>query len=745
MTASPQFRWLYRYLSVSLITILLLLSQQANRCAAQAQGEESTTGTVVDLPFGDINVLVLTDVHSWLGGHGQNEPLHNADYGDVLSFYRRLKDYCRRQNMDLWFVVNGDWIDGTGLSLNDDISYLTPLLERMPWDALNVGNHELYRSDVIHEFMRPGGFVESWGDRYISSNVLYTQRQSPLGVRFKYLKGENSTLLTFGFLYNMLDASPAVTVETIESVVEEQWFIEAVGASNLYDAILVMAHMDVKDALVSVVLDKIRSIVGSLIPVQFLTGHTHYRGINTLDEASESFEAGRFLDTIGFVSFPKKQTLVKISNNRKLQGSDEGERPPLFGGPGGMEWQNASEANENNTASSSAATIAPATKSPSTKPPTTLAPTIPQPISSSNNTSTASAANNTPAYPPMPSTTTPTAAPTHLIALNFEHRFIDTDVATLEAILGVSDLATEDGARLSEFITRTRQELGLLEVVGCAPNSYFVDQPVENEYSLWRLFLLNVAPFRMLQPTSSAGPNQQRMLLADTGGLRYDVADGQLIKDDVIAVAPFNDTMFSIGPEVPGSVVIQLVAYLNAATSVDNPKFDNFVLSPSLEEIQPDVTYEILVAEFAAQKVLEGFDEINYNRTVSQTDSGFRSTDVWLDYIESNWKCKHHETSPPGHGQGGGSHHTEGGSSSQGGSSGSSSSGSETHSGTPYIPGGAQGADRFRMTLAAIGIGSVLLLGSVYIWTLHRSYMIRYQDRQRVILLVDRANDNELI
>jgi 2',3'-cyclic-nucleotide 2'-phosphodiesterase (5'-nucleotidase family) len=68
----------------------------------------------------------------------------------VLSFVERLKDYCNNadQNVctDLWFVVNGDWIDGTGIAMNGDPSYLIPVLEKMPFDVLNVGNHGRYLS-----------------------------------------------------------------------------------------------------------------------------------------------------------------------------------------------------------------------------------------------------------------------------------------------------------------------------------------------------------------------------------------------------------------------------------------------------------------------------------------------------------------------------------------------------------------------------------------------------------------------
>jgi 2',3'-cyclic-nucleotide 2'-phosphodiesterase (5'-nucleotidase family) len=100
----------------------------------------SVSGADPNLPFGDINVVVLTDVHSWVGGHKKNEPNLDADYGDVVSFHERLKAYCEENDKDYWFVMNGDWIDGTGLSLDGDPSHLIPLLEKMPWDVVNVRN-----------------------------------------------------------------------------------------------------------------------------------------------------------------------------------------------------------------------------------------------------------------------------------------------------------------------------------------------------------------------------------------------------------------------------------------------------------------------------------------------------------------------------------------------------------------------------------------------------------------------------
>ena len=56
----------------------------------------------------------LTDVHSRVAGHGAHEPGLDANYGDVLSFYERLKEMF--PDKDIFFVMTGDFLDGTGIA-----------------------------------------------------------------------------------------------------------------------------------------------------------------------------------------------------------------------------------------------------------------------------------------------------------------------------------------------------------------------------------------------------------------------------------------------------------------------------------------------------------------------------------------------------------------------------------------------------------------------------------------------------
>ena len=250
----------------------------------------------------DVNILIVTDTHSWIGGHGQHESHHDADYGDVLSFHSHLTTLAD-ESQDVWFVMNGDFMHGTGLS-TDPPEFIIPLLEQMPWDVLNIGNHELYDDSTINYITQKDGFVDYWDGRYLTSNTVHVNTTSSIGERYRFLQGSTYTLLSFGFLYNMEDPCPTAHVETVEEVVNSTWFEHVLlGNEGSFDAILMLAHMDAESPLLTVLLDKIRSICGDSMTVQFVTGHSHERKYIELDDYSTSFEAGRYLDTLGFVSF----------------------------------------------------------------------------------------------------------------------------------------------------------------------------------------------------------------------------------------------------------------------------------------------------------------------------------------------------------------------------------------------------------------------------------------------------------
>lgn len=201
----------------------------------------SSAATTLPLPLGDMNLMVLTDVHSWISGHERHESSINADYGDVLSLYRRLKDEIRRKyRKDFFMVMNGDFMDGTGLSTTPP-QYLTPLLATMPFAIINLGNHELYHEETV-EWIRTQ-FIPHWRGHYLTSNTLLRSTREPMGSRYVFLEGSHSTLLVFGFLFNFEGNCKTTIVEKVEDVVQQDWFLSVLARVDAYDAILVMAHV----------------------------------------------------------------------------------------------------------------------------------------------------------------------------------------------------------------------------------------------------------------------------------------------------------------------------------------------------------------------------------------------------------------------------------------------------------------------------------------------------------------------
>ncbi len=228
-----------------------------------------------------------------------------ADYGNVLSFYEQLP----HEEHDLFFVMNGDFMDGTGVSTIPP-THLLPILEHLPWNAVNMGNHELYHSETV-EYMKTTGFIDHWKGNYLTSNVVWSSSGKPIGSRYTILHASHhrAKILTFGFLYNFQGNCNTTQVIMVQDAVKEEWFHSVLRHED-YDAILVLAHMDYEDELVSVIHQAIRNIVGPSMPIQFINGHSHRRGSAQLDNNSAAMEAGHFLDTVGFVSFPIKQTVL---------------------------------------------------------------------------------------------------------------------------------------------------------------------------------------------------------------------------------------------------------------------------------------------------------------------------------------------------------------------------------------------------------------------------------------------------
>jgi 2',3'-cyclic-nucleotide 2'-phosphodiesterase (5'-nucleotidase family) len=503
---------------------------------------------VNNLPFGDVNILVVTDVHSWIAGHARHEVNMDADYGDILSFYQHLKRHAETMGRDLFFVMNGDFMDGTGLSTVPPI-HLTPLLEQMPWDVVNLGNHELYNNATVEWIVKD--FVPHWQGNFLTSNSLLETTLTPIGDRYTYLYGShsNSTILTFGFLFDFTGNCAMAIVEQVEDVVRQEWFVHVLQKRN-FDAILVMAHMHVTDPLITVLRTAIRAIVGVDMSVQFITGHSHIRGFAILDDNSVSFEAGRFLDTIGFCSFPL---------TRK-----EGDMTNMISGD---------------------------------------------------------------------------------TATRFPHVFLDTNRKSLAKVLGISpfDLPTVSGMSLTDKIHQTQESLGLMQLVGCSPREYYLAVGMESEQSLWGLYIQRVVPAML------TNHNESLVFVQGTGAFRYDLFPGRVFLDDIIAVCPFNDTIYKIAQDILGSELLEILGV--ATTTQPNSTLQTGSPLPyfavSTNNINPDDLYDLTTVQFHVHDLVERTKQIAGKSLISPPQAALNNatgeiwttTNLWTEFVQQEWPC----------------------------------------------------------------------------------------------------------
>ena len=586
----------FHYVSVFLIPVIVLLHTNLMfrgvvvaqlafpppppllRATQRRQQQQRSSTTVMmhpDLPLGDINILVVTDTHSWCGGQKKfyGETMA-ANEGDVLSFVQHLKQYIAAaadeddqsgiSKRDIWFVMNGDFIDGTGLSMNGNVDALLPILERMQYDAINVGNHELYSDRFLAKITSPGGFIEWYGDKYISSNVRfnsshlssdqYKQNEAPpIGSNYYMLKGRYYDVLTFGFLYNMQNYASSVMVIEVETIVQETWFIDIVKREE-YDAILVMAHMHVRDPLCQIILDAIRTITGNdNIPIQFITGHTHIRDYDVFDSLATSFEAGHFLDTLGFVSFPTKQTA--------------------------MDYKASQLANE--------FTI--------------------------NGTTMANSS----------------------VTSLFKYKYIDTSIIVLANTLGIAieSFPTNDGMEQSHFIERIREELGLNEVIGCIADTYYLNRSLDAPDSLWGHFRDFVVPSiftgKEVLFLGSGGWRydlfQGAVSIDDVYGISpFNNTFWAWKNIPIQAIRALNSTMNEVPPQIPTPLPNFVVSPAQSSFYSSNDNFTLVVDSYSVEMIENSLR-GIIIPEY--ENVLPEREELSLELT---------TTSIWLDYFQQN-------------------------------------------------------------------------------------------------------------
>lgn len=106
-------------------------------------------------------------------------------------------------------------------------------------------------------------------------------------------------MTSLGVLYNFKGQDGGITIQDPKDMVKEAWFAEAIKEEP--DFFLLAGHMPVSRDEWPYVIDAIRA-VHPRTPILVFGGHTHIRDCTTYDAHSAGLEAGRYLETIGWMS-----------------------------------------------------------------------------------------------------------------------------------------------------------------------------------------------------------------------------------------------------------------------------------------------------------------------------------------------------------------------------------------------------------------------------------------------------------
>ncbi|RFU30345.1 hypothetical protein B7463_g5969, partial [Scytalidium lignicola] len=272
--------------------------------ASQPSAPSPVAAPMRPLPWGNLNFLQTTDTHGWLAGHLQ-EAQYSADWGDYISFAERMQEKADEEGIDLVIVDTGDRVEGNGLydASTPKGRYTYDIIREQHIDVLSTGNHELYQLDTTdREYEQT---VPNFKGSYLASNLDYilpdTKEQVPMAQRWRKFttKNQGIRIVAFGFLFDFKLNNKNSVVQPVEKTIQEPWFQEAIREDC--DLFLVVGHVTLRGKEYNAIYKAIRSQNWDT-PIQFFGGHSHIRDYKKYDGSAYGFQAGRYMETIGWMS-----------------------------------------------------------------------------------------------------------------------------------------------------------------------------------------------------------------------------------------------------------------------------------------------------------------------------------------------------------------------------------------------------------------------------------------------------------
>lgn len=147
----------------------------------------------------------------------------------------------------------------------------------------------------------------------------------------------------------------------------------------------------------------------------------------------------------------------------------------------------------------------------------------------------------------------------------FSRSYIDFNLDSFVHHAGVRSLDefnTAKGNEVADLIKSTRKELHLEKILGHIKHSnYYMDYvPIDNSKSIFRLLTEKILP--TLRPTNqNATYSPNRIIIINTGSIRYDLYKGPYTIDQQYIVSPFQNDWSKV--TLPKAVALQIAKTLN--------------------------------------------------------------------------------------------------------------------------------------------------------------------------------------
>lgn len=124
----------------------------------------------------------------------------------------------------------------------------------------------------------------------------------------------------------------------------------------------------------------------------------------------------------------------------------------------------------------------------------------------------------------------------------FSRRYIDNNLFSLQhhSSTNVSTFHTRSGLRTTQMIVDARKALNLDQTFGCSPKTYWMSRvPFPHPDSIFSLIVNEIFP----DIVNSDRADKPRLMLTNTGAIRFDIFQGPFTRDSTYIVSPFTSNL----------------------------------------------------------------------------------------------------------------------------------------------------------------------------------------------------------